>query len=186
MEKKHTRLVWPVEEPFQIAYKEPITGILKLRPYIELQWKMKIWGIAFANMVFKLTHEPGKDWQGAMNCVDEKCRAFLASTADLDLAYAHKEGFDKIVDFLQAHKVSAERWHDGWYWSKEDNGDEATVVDMQNGRAELISKHIKNGYVRLVSRRIASNANLTVHDPLVYLHNGKFEVSYTLDLQRKD
>ena len=183
--QKHTNLIWPVQEPFKIAYRDPLTGFLSLLPYIDLQWKIKIWGIAIGQMVFKLTHEAGTDWNTAMTYTD-LCRGAVPSTSDLDIAFAHKSGFDELITFLKSKNVAAETWNGGWYWSNEDTGDEATVVDMADGKAELIQKRIKNGYVRLVSRRIASDKHLTVRDPLVYLDEGLFKVSYDLDLSKKD
>lgn len=185
MKEKHTKFIWPVDEPFKIAYREPITGLLSLYPYIDLQWKIKIWGIAIDKRVYKLCHEPGADWNTAKNYADTLCHGYMPTTEDLDFAFAHKSGFDEIISFLRAHNVAAEPWNNGWYWSTEDQGSEATVVDMANGKAELIEKRIKNGYVRLVSHRIA-NKPLTVHFPLVYLDEGILKVSYDLVLARKD
>lgn len=184
METNHTKLIWPVKEPFKIAYRDPLTGYLTLLPYVDLQWKIKIWGIAIGDMVFKLTHEAGADWNTAVKYTD-LCHGSMPSTSDLDMAYAYKSGFDEIIEFLKSNKVAAQTWNGGWYWSSEDNGDEATVVDMSDGKAELISKRIKNGYVRLVSRRIDTQKPLTVHYPLVYLDEGLFKISYDLDLSRK-
>lgn len=186
MEEKHTHFIWPVRPPFKIAYRDPLTGFLSLLPYIDLQWKIKIWGISIGKRVYKLTHEAGADWNTAKNYADTLCRGYMPTTADLDSAFAVKEGFDDIIAFLKSKNVAAEPWNNGWYWSNEDQGDDATVVDMSNGKAELISKRIKNGYVRLVSGRIASDKHLTVRYPLVYLDEGIFKVSYDLDLSRKD
>lgn len=183
--KNHTKLIWPISEPFKIAYRDPLTGFLTLLPYVDLQWKMKMWGIAIGDMVFKLTHEAGTDWNTALTYTD-LCRGTMPNTADLDTAFAHKAEFDEIIEFLKSNKVQAETWNNGWYWSKEDSDDEATVVDMTNGKAELILKRIKNGYVRLVSRRIDRHKPLTVHYPLVYLDEGIFKISYDLDLSRKE
>lgn len=183
--KNHTRFIWPIQEPFKIAYRDPLTGFLTLLPYVDLQWKIKIWGIAIGQIVFKLTHEAGTDWKTALTYTD-LCHGAMPDTADLDTAFAHKAAFDEIIEFLKSNRVAAETWNNGWYWSREDAGDEATVVDMANGQAELISKRIKNGYVRLVSRRIDTRKPHTVRYPLVYLDEGIFKVSYDLDLSRKE
>ena len=174
-----------MEAPFRIAYRDPITGYLSLLPYVDLQWKIKIWGIAVDRRVYKLVHESGTDWNTAIGYADTLCHGYLADTADLDCAFANKEGFDEIAAFLKSKNVAAELWHNGWYWSRENSGERATVVDMSDGKAELIEKRIKNGYVRLVSRRIVNNP-ITVRFPLVYLDEGILKVSYDLDLVRKN
>ncbi|MBQ9271725.1 MAG: hypothetical protein IJ218_05640 [Alphaproteobacteria bacterium] len=183
--QNHTHLIWPVQSPYKIAYRDPLTGFLTLLPYIDLQWKIKIWGIAIGQMVFKLTHEAGTDWNTAMTYTD-LCRGTVPTTAELDIAFAHKSGFNELVQLLRSKNVVAEPWNDGWYWSNENNGDTATVIDMADGKAELIPKRIKNGYVRLLSRRIATDKPLSVRYPLVYLEDGVFKISYDLDLSRKE
>lgn len=165
-----------------IAYRDPLSGALELLPYVDLQWKVKIWGIEFGGMIFKLVHEAGSDWYKASQYTD-KSNGVMPTTAELDFAYAYKGGFDEIIDFLKEHKVSAERWQSGWYWCNEESGDKAAVVDMACGKCELIEKRIKNGYTRLVSRKIAHKP-ISVGYPLAYLHNGQFEVSYTLYPER--
>ncbi len=180
---KHSRMIWPVKAPFMIAYRDKLTGTLDLQPYVDLQWKIKIWGIAFNGLVFKLNHEPGADWWHAEVYTD-KSQGSMPTTHELDVAYANKEGFNEIIDFLKEHGMNAERWQSGWYWSKEEKGDDAVVMDMDCGQAELVSKRIKNGYTRLVSHKIGSNNHITVRYPLAYLHNGKFETSYDLILSR--
>lgn len=179
---KHSKLIWPVKAPFMIAYRDALSGSLELHPYVDLQWKIKIWGVAVDGMVFKLTHEAGADWKTAQSYTD-KSNGGVPTTAELDTAYANKEGFDEIADFLKKHGVAAECWNSGWYWSREDSGDDAVVMDMSCGQTELIQKRIKNGYTRLVSRKI-SNKPINVGYPLAYLHNGQFEVSYTLFASR--
>ncbi len=183
-ELKHTRFIWPVKSPFKIAYRDPLSGVMTLLPYVDLQWKMKIWGIAIGERVYKLTHECGADWFTARSYADKLCQGYMPDTADLDIAYACKDGFNAIVEFLKSKRIDAEPWQDGWYWSEEDDEDEAIVVDMTDGKAGLIFKTIKNGYTRLVSRRIADKP-LTVHFPLVYLDEGIFKISYDLILPRK-
>lgn len=179
---KHSKMIWPVKAPFMIAYADKLTGRLDLQPYVDLQWKIKIYGIAFCGMVFKLTHEGGADWNRAKSFTD-KSDGVMPTTAELDFAYANKDGFNEIIDFLKAHNVAAEPWQSGWYWCDEESGDNAAVVDMDCGKAELIEKRIKNGYTRLVSRKI-SNKPISVNYPLAYLHNGQLETSYTLYLSR--
>ncbi|MBR3676874.1 MAG: hypothetical protein IKN71_07050 [Alphaproteobacteria bacterium] len=185
MKEKHTRFIWPVDEPFKIAYRDPLSGIMTLLPYIDLQWKMKIWGVSIGERVYKLNHEPGADWFKASAYVDKLCQGYMPTTDDLDEAFAYKEGFNEIIALLKSQRIAAEPWVDGWYWSTEDDGDKATVVDMSDGKAELIDKKIKNGYTRLVSRRIADKTP-TVHYPLVYFDEGIFKISYDLILSRKN
>ena len=184
-ELKHTRFIWPVRAPFKIAYRDPLSGVMTLLPYVDLQWKMKIWGIAIGERVYKLTHEPGADWNKANCYVDKLCQGYMPDTADLDVAYACKEGFNAIIEFLKSKKIAAEPWQDGWYWSTEEDGDEAVVIDMSDGKAGLIFKTIKNGYTRLVSRRITDKP-ISVHYPLVYVDEGIFKISYDLILPRKE
>ena len=179
---KHSRMIWPVKAPFMIAYAEALTGRLELLPYVDLRWKIKIYGIAFCGMVFKLTHEAGADWNTALGYTD-KSSGVMPTTAELDFAFLNKAGFNEIIDFLTEHGVKAERWQSGWYWCNEENGDNAAVVDMDCGKAELIEKRIKNGYIRLVSRKMSAKP-VSVGYPLAYLHNGQFEVSYTLYTSR--
>ena len=183
--QKHTYLIWPVQSPFKIAYRDPLTGYLSLLPYIDFQWKMKIWGIAIGERVFKLTHESGTDWNTASSYTD-LCHGTMPDTADLNVAFMYKSGFDDIITLLKSKNVSAEYWNRGWYWSREHKGEEATVVDMTDGTSELIAKRIKNGYVRLVSTRISNDAYLTVRYPLVYLEDGLFKISNNLNLSKKD
>lgn len=184
--QKHTKLIWPIGAPFKIAYRDPLSGFLTLLPYIDLQWKMKIWGIAIDQRVYKLTHEAGANWDIAMSYADKLCHGYMPNTDDLDCAYFYKKGFDEIIEFLKSKNIAAEKWNSGWYWSRENNKDRAVVVDMADGKAELIAKNIKNGYVRLVSHRIAKDAPQTVRYPLVYLEEGIFKVSYDIDLSHKN
>ena len=184
MVQNHTKFIWPVEPPFMIAYRDPLTGFMTLLPYVDLQWKMKIWGIAIDKRVYKLTHEAGADWNKANGYADTLCRGYMPNTDDLSMAFAYKEGFDDIIAFLRSKNIAAEPWNSGWYWSNENEGASAVVIDMSNGYAELIDKKIKNGYTRLVSHRIADKP-LTVHYPLVYLDEGIFKISYDLILPRK-
>ncbi len=182
----HTKLIWPVKSPFQIAYRDPISGFLTLLPYIDWQWKMKLWGIAIERRVYKLTHEAGADWNTAVNYADKLCHGYMPNTEDLDTAFAYREGFDEIIAFLKSKNVAAEPWNNGWYWSREDSGNQATVIDMSDGKAELIDKKIKNGYTRLVSHRIDTQKPLSVRYALVYLDEGIFKTSYDLILSRKE
>lgn len=179
---KHSKLVWPVKAPFMIAYRDALTGALDLQPYVDLQWKIKIYGIAFNGIVFKINHEAGADWWHAGLYID-KSQGTMPTTHELDVAYSYKEGFDEIIDFLKEHGMKAERWQSGWYWSKEEQGDDAVVMDMNCGQAEIIPKRIKNGYTRLVSHKIVQKP-ISVNYPLAYLHNGQLETSYTLYLSR--
>lgn len=181
---KHSKMIWPVKAPFMIAYADKLTGRLELHPYVDLQWKIKIWGISFNDMVFKLNHEPGSDWWNAGRYTD-KSEGSMPTIDELEVAFEQKEGFNEIIDFLKEHGVNAERWQSGWYWSKEEQNDDAVVMDMDCGRAELVQKRIKNGYTRLVSRKIVQKP-INVHYPLAYLHDGKLETSYDLILSRLD
>lgn len=181
---KHSKMIWPVKAPFMIAYADKLTGGLDLKPYVDLQWKIKIWGISFNGMVFKLNHEPGADWWNACRYTD-KSDGSMPTTDELEAAFEQKEGFNEIIDFLREQGMSAEPWQSGWYWSKEEQNDDAVVMDMDNGRAELVQKRVKNGYTRLVSRKTVSKP-INIGYPLAYLHNGKLETSYDLILSRRN
>ena len=186
MVQNHTKYIWPVSSPFKIAYRDPISGFMTLLPYVDLQWKMKIWGIAIDNRVYKLTHEPGADWNKASGYADKLCHGYMPNTDDLSAAFFYREGFDEIIAFMKSKNINAEPWNNGWYWSTEEDGDEAVVIDMSEGNTELISKKVKNGYTRLVSHRIDFKKPLTVHFPLVYLDEGILKISYDLILSRKE
>ena len=70
--KKNTHSIWPVQAPCQIAYRDPISGYFWLRPYVDLQRKGKIWGIAINGIVYYLKHESDGDWNTAITLKDER------------------------------------------------------------------------------------------------------------------
>lgn len=183
MEMKHSKNVWPVQAPCQIAYQDVLTGRLCLRPYLDLNKRLYIWGIAFDGMVFKLKHETDGNWNNVSVLKDDKAEAIMPTTAELDFAFNNKQAFNATVDILKAQKIDADYWREGWYWSSEEKGDSAVVVDMSDGRAEIVPKRMNNGYVRFVSRKI-HNKPINVRYTLVYLRDGKFEVSLDLRVER--
>lgn len=176
MEQKNTSTIWPVQAPCQIAYQDPVSGYFWLRPYVDLQRKSKIWGIAIDGIVFRLVHEVNGDWNTAITLKHEKSRAQMATTTELDIAFAYKDAFNDVVALLKKLDINAEAWYNGWYWSNENQGDEAVVVDMTDCHPELVPKRYRNGYVRLVSHYVVKKP-ITVGYNLVYLHEGKFKLA---------
>lgn len=186
MKKVSTRTIWPVDEPCQIAYRDPIAGYLWLRPYIDVRKKSKIWGIALGdNIVFKLTHESDGDWYTASTMMDKLSRAKMPDSSELELAEMHRTTFDNVVLQLRKLGVDAEFWRNGWYWSSEDSGKKAVVLDMACGKFELVAKNMKNGYVRLISRYLTAKPEDIGYN-LAYLRNGRFEVATDFRAELKD
>jgi hypothetical protein len=177
----NTMMIWPVQKPCQIAYRDPLTGVLWLRPYIDLHLKSKIWGICINGAVFKLTHEPDAKWDTATNYTDEKSKAKMPQTTDLDAVFPYVADFNRVVGELNKHRIPAESWRQGFYWSGENDGDNAVVMDMGSGKVELLPKRIPNVYTRLVSYRII-NKPINTGATLAYWRNGRIEVSLDLHL----
>ena len=182
METIHTMMIWPVQAPCQIAYRDPLTGVLWLRPYIDLHLKSKIWGICINGVVFKLTHESDAKWDTATNYADEKSKARMPQTTDLDAIFPYVADFNRVVGELNKHRIPAEPWRLGFYWSQEHEGDNAVVIDMGNGHVELLPKRIPNVYTRLVSYRVI-NKPINTGATLAYWRGGHFEVSLDLHLE---
>lgn len=176
MKNLHTTTIWPVQAPCLIAYRDPLTGYFWLRPYVDLQLKSKIWGIAVHGQVFKLVHEDDGSWFEAKKRSDDLSRAKMPSTTVIDIASAYRREFDATVELLKQLKIEAEPWRSGWYWTNEEDGDKATVLDMANGRIEFVPKKMRNGYVRLVSNYITKKP-ITVGYSLAYLNEGRLEIS---------
>ncbi len=182
MDILHTMMIWPVQAPCQIAYRDPLTGIFWQRPYIDLRLKSKIWGVAINGLVFKLTHERDAKWDVASSYGDEKSKAFMPTTAELDEAYFYFDIFNRVVGELNKHRITAEPWRAGFYWSKENAGDNAVVMDMGSGKTEMLPKRIPNVYTRLVSRRLNLNKPINVGRVVAYWRNNRMEVANDLRL----
>ena len=176
MEQKNTSTIWPVQAPCQIAYRDPLCGYFWLRPYIDLQRKSKIWGIAIDNIVYHIKHEADGDWFAAVTRKNEQSRAQMATTTELDVAFATKGAFNTTICLLQKLNIAAEEWRNGWYWSDENHCDDAVVFDMSDGHGELVPKRTRNGYVRLASHYIIKKP-ISVGYNVVYLHEGRFKLS---------
>ena len=178
METLHTAMIWPVQAPCQIAYRDPIAGYFWLRPYVDLSLKSKIWGIAIHGQVFKLTHEEDGSWYASSKIRDERSRARMPSTTVIDIASYYRRDFDAAVQVVQAAGIKAEPWRGGWYWTTEEDesGDKATVLDMANGQLELVPKKMRNGYLRLVSNHIIKKP-INLGFSLAYLNGDHLEIS---------
>lgn len=177
MENKNTYSIWPVQAPCQIAYRDPLSGYFELRPYVDLRRKTKIWGIAIDNLVFRLVHETDGDWNTAITLGDEKSRAKIATTTELDIAFNHKNSFNNTVKLLKKLHIEAEEWRSGWYWSDEVyRQDNAVVMDMANGKTELLPKRMRNGYTRLISHYVVKKPIMVGYN-LVYIHEGRFKLA---------
>jgi hypothetical protein len=183
-----TRRIRPVQAPCLIAYRDPLAGYFWLRPYVDMSLKNKIWGIAINGQVFKLVHEEDGNWYQAKKLGETKNDhkiTGMPSTTVIDIASYYRREFDATARFLQELGIKAEPWRNGWYWSTEDNGDDATVMDMANGRIEFIPKKMKNGYVRLVSNYIIKKPDCVGY-PLAYLIDGHLELSSDFRANLKD
>lgn len=188
MDKKHSEMIWPIPKSCQIAYLDTVdflTGRLTLRPYLNLHQQSHIWGIAVDGLVFKLQHETDGNWQNASALPQDKSEAAMPTTAELDVVFYHQAAFNATVDVLRKHKIAADYWRQGWYWSKEEQGSCAIVVDMSNGRADLMPKHMNNGYVRLISRKVATKP-INIRFPLVYITDDEVKLSLDFRPELKD
>lgn len=174
--KKNTHSIWPVQAPCQIAYRDPISGYFWLRPYVDLQRKGKIWGIAINGIVYYLKHESDGDWNTAITLKDERSRAKMATTRELEVAFTNKEAFNATVQLLNKLGIAAQEWRSGWYWTEEHEGDDAAVIDMTDCRVELVPKRIRNGYVRLTSHYVV-NKPIMIGFNVVYVHEGRFKLA---------
>jgi hypothetical protein len=171
-----TKRIRPVQAPCLIAYRDLSTGYFWLRPYVDLTQKNKIWGIALNGQVFHLVHQEDGNWYQATRLGDEKSRAKMPSTTVIDIALHYRREFDMTAKFLQELGIKAEPWKNGWYWTNEDDNDQATVLDMGNGRIEFIPKKMKNGYVRLVSHYTVKKPDVMAY-PLAHLVDNHLEIS---------
>jgi len=176
MKDLHTKTIWPVQSPCLIAYRDPLAGYFWLRPYVDLQLRSKIWGIAIHGQIFRLIHEEDGNWYSAKKLGDTLSRAKMPSTTVIDIASTYRREFDATVQLLKQLNINAEPWRNGWYWTDEDNGDDATVMDMANGRIEFVPKKMRNGYVRLVSHYITKKP-ITLGYSLAYLCDGHLELA---------
>ena len=167
-----------------IAYMDRLTGLMDLRPFVDLSKRMSIWGIAVDGLVFKKTHEVDSDWTTATQISESKSRAILPDTTELDIGYYHRQAFNETVGVLKSCGIEADPWKKGWYWSREDDGDNAVVIDMCNGETDFVPKRLNNGYVRLVTHRVKTVQHISVRAALLYLNNGKFEWSLELEPER--
>lgn len=186
MEAKYTRTIRPVKAPCMIVYAEQISGKMELRPYIDVNKKRKIWGVAIDGLAFKKTHEADGDWNRAMDCREEKFAAFLPTTTQLDVASRHIDCFNEVIKQLRECYIEAEYWRDGWYWSREEQGDNAVMLDMSTGLAELMSKRFKNGYVRLATYKPLPAKLITLPYALLYMENGYLQPRLGFEPDKKD
>lgn len=185
METIKTRKIIPVQSPCFIAYKDPLVNYFWLRPYVDMGLKHKIWGIAVNGQVFRLVHEEDGNWYQAIKLgettIEPKTQkeykiTGMPTTTVIDIATYYRREFDATVQLLQGLGIKAEPWRNGWYWTTEDNGDNATVMDMANGHIEFVPKKMRNGYVRLVSNRIVKKPDVMDY-PLAYLIDGHLEIA---------
>jgi hypothetical protein len=185
METIKTKKIIPVQAPCLIAYRDPLAGYFWLRPYVDMGLKSKIWGIAVNGQVFKLVHEEDGNWYQAKKLGDTKINPItqkehkitgMPTTTVIDIASYWRREFDKTVQLLQNLGIKAETWRNGWYWTTEDNGDDATVMDMANGRIEFQPKKMRNGYIRLISNYIVKKPDVMDY-PLAYLVDGHLEIA---------
>lgn len=176
MKQKNTSTIWPVQAPCQIAYQDPLSGYFWLRPYVDLKRKSKIWGIALNGIVFCLKHEPDGDWNTAIELKDERSRAQMATTTELDIAFSYKDAFNDTVKLLKQLHLEADEWRNGWYWSNENQDENAVVIDMADCHSELVPKRLRNGYVRMVSHYVVKKPVMVGYN-LVYLHEGRFKLA---------
>jgi len=192
MSNLHSPMIWPVPKPCQIAYRDPLCGYFWLRPYVDLHLKTKIWGIALHGLVFRLIHEEDGNWYSANKMEDAKSHAKMPSTMVLDIASTYRREFDLTVELLQKLRIKAEPWRNGWYWSAEKTNketeepkDTAFVMDMANGRMELVPKKMRNGYLRLVSNYIVQKP-VNIGYPVAYLRDGHLEIANDFRLELKN
>ncbi len=181
---KQTKMVKPVQAPCMIAYMDRLTGLMDLRPFVDLSKRTSIWGIAVDGLVFKKTHEADSDWITASQISESKSRAMLPTTTELDIGYYHRQAFNETIGILKSCGIAADPWKKGWYWSREDDGDKAVVIDMCDGGSDFIPKRLNNGYVRLATHRVKTVQHISVHATLLYLNEGKFEWSLELEPDR--
>lgn len=175
MKDLHTSTIWPVQAPCQIAYRDPLTGYFWSRPYVDLNLRGKIWGIAIQGRVFRLVHEPDGDYNAALLLGDAKSKAQLPSTTAIDLASRYLREFNLTIELLQNLGIKAEPWRNGWYWTSEEIGEKATIMVMAKGRLELVDK-TSCANVRLVSNYVVKKPD-TLSFALAYLRNDHLEIA---------
>ena len=181
---KQTKTIKPVNTPCMVAYMDRLTGQMDLRPYVDLNKRINIWGIAIDGLIFKKTHEQDRGWLPTSQLSEYKSRATLPTTADLNIGYQNQQAFNETVEILKSCNIAADAWEKGWYWSCEEEGDKAIMVDMTLGQTDLVSKHLQDGYVRLVSRRVKAVQHISVGCALLYHSEGKFHWSLEIDPER--
>ena len=183
---KETKYIKPVQSPCLIAYKDRLTGYMNLRPYIDMNKKSQIWGIAISSMVFKLTNENDCNWNDAANFqVNDKSRAHMPTTTNLDAALYYKDEFNSTVEKLNKCGVKADFWLDGWYWSFEEIGDDGVVVDIAVGNIDVKDK-TQCCHLRLVSNYLNPQPHISIGSALLYMDDGKFSWKMELDTKRLD
>lgn len=175
METMHTKRIMPVKKPCMIVYYNFVSRKVELRPYIDTSKKKYIWGVSVCGMAFKKTHEPDGDWLQAIACHEEKYQADLPTVKQLDVANQYCDCFNEVVFQLQQCGIEADAWRFGWYWSQEERCDDAVVVDMSSGRADLLPKQMKNGYIRLAAYMNAQPTFVSLPYTLLYEENGRLE-----------
>ena len=185
METLKTKKIISVQAPCFIAYRDPLAGYFWLRPYVDLGLRNKIWGIAINGQVFKLVHEEDGSWYQAKKLGDTLSRAKMPSTTVIDIASYYRREFNATIEQLQQLGIKAEPWRRGWYWTTEDDGEKATVMDMANGQIDFVEKKMRNGYVRLVSNYITQKPDCVGYT-LAYLINGHLELSSDFRANLKD
>ena len=185
MKNLHTSTIWPVQTPCQIAYRDPLAGYFWLRPYVDLNLRGKIWGIALCGQVFRLVHEQDGDFNSVKDISDAKSRAKIPSTAVLDLANRYLREFNLTIELLQQLGIKAEPWRNGWYWSNEEkDATTGTIMEMAKGRVEHVSK-TNCANVRLASNYITKKEDVFGF-ALAYLRNGHLEISLAWHPELKD
>ncbi|MBQ8671133.1 MAG: hypothetical protein IJ525_01285 [Alphaproteobacteria bacterium] len=186
MVTKHSKRIWPVNNPCMIVYRDILTGALSFRPYVDLSKKNSIWGIAMDGIFFKKTHDLDDCWTRAILKGDARSNSKMPTTTELDVAFYHKKAFSETVELLKSLKIPAEDWRGGWYWSSEDDGDKAVVINMADGKPSLANKDMPNGYLRLVGHKIKKNDFVNLHYPLVYIVDGELEPTLGFYPERRD
>ena len=177
MDRIKTRKIIPVQAPCFIAYKDPLVNYFWLRPYVDMGLKHKIWGIALNGQVFRLVHEEDGDWDQAPKFEENRNKLpAIPSTTVIDIASYYRREFDATVELLQSLGIKAEPWRNGLYWTSEEDGDNATVLNMRKGSFEFRPKDTYNIYIRLVSNYIVKKPDIMDY-PLAYLIDGHLEIA---------
>lgn len=175
-----------IDAPCQIAYLM-LAGKLELRPYLDLHYRRRVWGIAIQGLVIKKTHDPASSWNSVTATDEPKVKSKLPSVEDLNKAFMFRQAFNNTVTILKSCNIEAEYWQDGCYWSdRSDDENLATVVDFKTGYSDSIEKSV-TGCVRKVSVNTCQPPFVVVGMPLVYWDKStKFEVKLDLLLSRQN